>query len=111
MTAEAWGGHLALDLLADCSASPREARLGGDNLAIVRFIASNGKLKEPRLRLILDHSLDRAQAIGWRLECVAIRRRFNKGADRAATTALEHARVLHDQGVSQACIWTVQHNP
>eukprot|EP00974_Lingulodinium_polyedra_P108817 10531617-Lingulodinium_polyedra.AAC.1 len=70
-------------LRVDCP--PGLVKCSGDNLGIVRFCAGAGRLAEPHLHGILDGRLCRAaregKAVGW----LAVRRRYNKAADEAAT--------------------------
>eukprot|EP00974_Lingulodinium_polyedra_P054646 5257027-Lingulodinium_polyedra.AAC.1 len=59
--------------------------LSGDNLGVVRFCAGTGRLTEPELHGILDRELGRLAATGRPTSWIAVRRRYNKAADEAAT--------------------------
>ena len=66
-TAEAWGACAALDLLGRTSSARRCARVCGDNLAVVRFGASQGRLRRPEVQCILEPALATMCTAGWLL--------------------------------------------
>ena len=88
--AEAMGLALAL-ALARYAREPHKLTIIGDNLPLVRFAASNGRLRTDLIWLIAGASLLASApllpAVGWE----AVRRCFNRGADRIATAAVRAA--------------------
>ena len=96
--AEAWGGKLSTDLLTTLAPADRRAHVIGDNLAVVRYGAERGALRRPGMHGPLAASLARAAEKGWHLAWTAVRRRLNKAADAAATTAVHWAHRLRQQG-------------
>ena len=99
--AEAWGLKAAARLL-HAQRVPRQrrsVRIVGDNLAVIRYGASLGKLAQPHMHAVLDGILDTLNEQGWDCEWVAVRRRYNKEADCVATYAVHQARELLGRGV------------
>eukprot|EP00974_Lingulodinium_polyedra_P032100 3091463-Lingulodinium_polyedra.AAC.1 len=62
-----------------------EASCSGNNLGIARYRVGAGRPEEPDLRDILDGSLNGAVCCPRRRTWIAVRRKFNKAADEAAT--------------------------
>lgn len=110
--AEAWGLRVAIDLLCNMRVprSMRTARIAGDNLAVVRFGASLGKLARAYMHDIIDEALGRLIQQGWDIEWVPIRRRFNKEADAIATFAVRKARQLLHCNVLEPTSVAVPHD-
>ena len=99
--AEAWGLRLACLLLLGARASfggEKSALIAGDNLAVVRYGAAQGRLHRPEMQGILEQVLGQLAAAGWSPEWVAMRRAFNKAADELATGALFEAGDLAKAG-------------
>jgi hypothetical protein len=71
----------------------------GDNLAIIRYAASQGRLRHPSMQLILDEPLKELAATGWETSWFAVRSHVNSAAHAFANDALMHARSLHTLGV------------
>ncbi len=69
--AEAWGLRLALLLLCDLLNVRRSARIVGDNLAVVRYGASQGRLHQPDMQGVLEQVLARVLLLGWDLQWAA----------------------------------------
>jgi hypothetical protein len=92
--AEAWGLRLALALLDVWKPRRRVARVIGDNLAVIRYGAAQGRIHRTHLHSILEQPLSRAALTGWQLHWSAVRRRFNRHADRMATEAVLYAGDL-----------------
>ena len=100
--AEAWGLRAALQLLLEARV-PRKLRtaiIAGDNLAVVRYGASLGKLAKPHMHAIIDEPLNASIGQGWQKDWIPIRRRFNKEADQIATFAVMQARKLLDRNIT-----------
>ena len=89
---------------------PKAVRIVGDNLPVVRFGASTGRLRNLRHSASLSAQLGSTLSAGWRLTWNGVRRQFNKGADSLATLGVLWADALHSQGASQACWHVVWHN-
>ena len=66
----------------------------GDNLAVVRYIAHSGRLRNPVHDALLSVTLGRVLTKDILLHPYAVRRRFNKEADAIATEAVRHAASL-----------------
>ncbi|MFM7985672.1 MAG: hypothetical protein ACKPKO_40805, partial [Candidatus Fonsibacter sp.] len=96
--AEAVGCGEALRWLAAHDVTVRLARVCGENLAVLRFCAHEGRLRDPVVHDVLDRALNAVYARGWRIEWTAIRRRFNVAADRLATEGIMHAVSLAESG-------------
>jgi len=97
--AEAHGARGALRFLLDHVAGPRRALVTGDNLGVVRFCASTGRLKSVGVEGIVEGTLLDTALAGWDVTWRAVRRRFNKDADSAATQGVHRAMRLADDGV------------
>ena len=96
--AEAWGLRGACRVLAahgsrflPVGLPGRFARVVGDNLAVVRFAACSGRLHDWHLQGLLEEPLASLAALGWAVEWLAARRRFNQAADAEATAAVMEA--------------------
>ena len=87
-TAEAVGCAAALDLVAQCGATLRAARIIGDNLAVVRYGDAQGRLRRPQMQQILAGRLAAMHKRGWDLFWVAVRRRLNTEANWSAIESL-----------------------
>ena len=86
---------LALQL-ADRAIGCRSLHIAGDNLAVVRSAAAQGKLHDPSHEGLIAQPLAALPVKGLIPSWSAIRRRFNSAADRLATIAVRCA----DQVVS-----------
>ena len=75
------------------------ARISGDNLAVVRFCASHGRLTRPHLHGPLDAPLNAVTWAGWQIDWNAVRRRFNRAADSLAMIGRNKAALLLDTNV------------
>ena len=107
--AEAWGARMGLDLPDEAGAGLGPAVIVGDNLPVVRYCCDAGRLRRPQLRAILGAPLVRCACSGREVSWVAARRRFNAGADRAATEACELAAHAAEQGRLEAHCVMVRH--
>ena len=96
--AEAWGLHLALQLLLRAGEACLPCQVVGDNLAVMRFAAAQGSLRNPAHEGILSPSLAQLALRGIEPSWLAVRRRFNKAADSRATAAVQWAAVLAAEG-------------
>ena len=96
--AESYGLRLAVSLLLECSASPKTARMVGDNLAIVRYAASQGRLKHPSMQMVLDEPLKDLVSSGWETCWFAVRSKVNAAAHACANEALLLAGKLRALG-------------
>ena len=106
--AEAWGLRLGCQLLDkyDSHSLPcRSACVIGDNLPVVRYAASQGRLHRPHMQALLEHPLARLALSAWNLSWMAVRRRFNAAADEAATKALLAAAPLAKANQWSPMIW------
>ena len=72
--------------------------VAGDNLAVVRYGAAQGRLHRPEMQGILESVLAKLPAAGWSISWLAMRRCFNGAADKLATAALDVASVLAQAG-------------
>ena len=96
---------MALDLAFDELGAGETATIVGDNLAVVRYCASTGRLLRPELHAILDPALNRAACAGRASAWMAVRRRYNSVADEAATAGCDAAAWAAAAGATQpACI-------
>ena len=96
--AEAWGLRLALGLLVECRGAGRLATVVGDNLAVIRYGASQGHLRRPHMQGLLEAPLARAALGAWAIAWFAVRRCFNAAADSVATEAVLEALRLAASG-------------
>ena len=94
--AEAWGANLAMGLLLESPGSDGRVRISGDNLAIARHCAAQGRLHKPSTQAVLEPALSCMFACGWRIAWQAVRRRLNMAADAEATEGVFWARRLRD---------------
>ena len=62
--AEAWGAHVAVMLLRERPDAVRRVRISGDNLAVVRHCAAQGRLHKPCAQAVLEPVLARLAAGG-----------------------------------------------
>ena len=99
--AEAWGLRLGLLLLRRQRPSDRRARVIGDNLAVVRFGASMGRLRGAHMHGLVGPMLSSLHSQGWTLDWRAVRRRLNAAADEVATDAVHMAAGRAAQGLWQ----------
>ena len=91
---EAWGARAALALLVGAPSGPRRARICGDNLGVVRFCATTGRLRRIAMHGPLEGPLADTALAGWDLQWTAVPRRLNEAADAIATCAvMEAARI------------------
>ena len=96
--AEAWGCAAARQLLLDRVPGPARVLVAGDNLAVIRYCASQGMLRQPGMAGPLHTSLTKVAVVGHSLTWIAVRRKHNKAADALATEALQWAADLRDRG-------------
>ena len=82
-TAEAVGCAAALDLVAQRGAALRAAKIIGDNLAVVRYGAAQGRLRRPQMQQVLAGRLAALHERGLDLSRAAVRRRLIAEAERA----------------------------
>ena len=97
--AEAWGAAAAIMLLLRQGRGSMRVLFAGDNLAVVRYGAAQGFLRNPALAGPLHTFLSRLSITGHLATWIAVRRKHNKAADLLATLALELAVGLRDQGI------------
>ena len=108
--AEAWGLRLACLLLlleGGRSVGSRSATIAGDNLAVIRYGAAQGRLHRPEMQGLLEQVLARLALAGWNLNWVAMRRCFNTAADALATEALTGATELAKLGLRLPVVFGV----
>ncbi len=99
--AEAWGLRIGIGLLLShraTSKGPCRALITGDNLGVVRYGASQGRLRKPEMQGLLEGPLGELALGRWDLSWLAVRRRFNKAADEQATKAVQWAGYLAKRG-------------
>ena len=89
------------------NAHPKSVRIVGDNLAVIKYGNSSGRLHKPEMQGLLEEPLGRLAMQGWDTEWVAVRRRFNKEADAGATTATNRARAEFAAGNMHAHVTTI----
>ena len=89
--AEAMGLTLAL-ALCRYAKDPHNLTIIGDNLPLVRFAAGNGKPRTDLMWLLAGASLLAAAPLLTSTVWEAVRRCFNRGADRLATLAVKKAK-------------------
>ena len=106
-TAEAEGCAAALDLLAKCEATLRATRATGDNLAVVRYCAAQGRLRRPQMQQTLAGRQAALHERGWDLSWAAARRRLNAEAERTATEGLLWAAERLAVGRLAPATWVV----
>ena len=100
--AEAWGLSVGLDAL--CAQPAARAVIVGDSLNTIRFGAAQARLRNPALQAILEPGIGRLA--GWGLpDWYAVRRRFNKAADKLAGIASRRAADLRREGRFLASSW------
>ena len=107
--AEAWGCHAALHLLLHLRPVHRQARVSGDNLAVVRYGAGMARLRRPAMQGLLGPSISQLECAGWTLDWRAVRRRLNTAADAIATAGVTTAARLAQQGSWAPATRTVWH--
>ncbi|MFM7988482.1 MAG: hypothetical protein ACKPKO_55135 [Candidatus Fonsibacter sp.] len=82
-------------------------RIAGDNIAVLRFCAQEGRLRRPDVQAMLEVKLGALYASGWCIEWLPIRRRVNNEADALATAGVMRAAWLAEHGNMDAeCVWT-----
>ena len=94
--AEAWGLRVGLELVrqAGARAPSRRLEVFGDNLAVVRFGAGTGRVRDPGVWALVSGPLARCLGLGWGVQWHAVRRRFNTAADAAASRARDEASAM-----------------
>jgi len=108
--AEAWGLRLACLLLlmeGGQASGLRSATIAGDNLAVIRYGAAQGRLHRPEMQGLLEQVLARLALSGWELNWLAMRRCFNTAADALATEALTGATALAKLGLRLPVVFGV----
>ena len=97
-TTEAWGLRLALTDLCRRGRSrepilsqERTARLIGDNVSVIRYGASQGRLRRHEQAGLLEGPLTEAALQGWDLTWLPVHRSLNGAADFFAKHAAQHA--------------------
>ena len=73
--AEAWGCRLALELVGKIKGRPSQVRIVGDNLAVVRFGAGEGRLQRAHMAALIGPAIGALHLRGWSLQWEAVRRR------------------------------------
>eukprot|EP00972_Heterocapsa_arctica_P091661 13519453-Heterocapsa_arctica.AAC.1 len=71
----------------------------GDNLAIIRYAASQGRLRHPSMQLVLDDPLKELVMTGWETSWLAVRSKVNSAAHAYANDDVLHAHALHIQNL------------
>ena len=100
-TAEAWGARMGMDMLREIGVGgggARHAAIVGDSLPVIRYCSDVGRLRRPHLHTILDEPLSLLACSGREVRWIAVRRRFNAGADKAATGACLRAAQAAELG-------------
>ena len=90
---------MAALLLRERPDGERRVRISGDNLAVLRHCASQGRLHKPCTQAVLEPVLARLASGGWRVSWQAVRRRSNMAADAEATDGVVWAARLRRDGV------------
>ena len=83
----------------------RAARVVGDNLPVIRYGASSGRLRRHSHQSLLEDGLTPLALMGWRLLWQGVRRRFNQGADAVATLGVFWADALRQAGVTSPALF------
>ena len=96
--AEAWGCAAAIMLVLKHVSRTSRVLFVGDNLAVVRFAAAQGTLRQPSMAGPLHTFLSKLSLTGHLTAWVAVRRRHNKAADALATRGVLDAAELHHGG-------------
>ena len=107
--AEAWGLHLALQLLMKVGSAHHPCQVIGDNLSVVRFAAAQGSLRNPTHEGLLSPSLAQLALRGIEPVWLAVRRRFNSAADARATAAVHWAASLAAAGIRTPLVRATWH--
>ena len=107
--AEAWGLHLALHLLLQVGHACLPCQIVGGNLAVLRFGAAQGSLRNPAHEGVLAPTLSQLALQGVEPDWLAVRRRFNKAADNRATAAVAWAATLAAAGTLTPVVRAVWH--
>ena len=95
------GSRLAMGLLLACGTEHRRVRASGDNLAVVRYCAAQGRLRRPAMQAVVEPGLAALSRGGWDVAWQAVRRRLNVAADAAATEAVQWAGRLREGGATE----------
>ena len=82
----------------DLRCGVRAARVAGDNLNVVRYCASEGRIRKPQIQELLEGPLGDCAARGWALRWTAVRRIENEAADSAATEGVYMAARMANRG-------------
>ena len=96
--AEAWGLRLALLLAVRHVRPGRRLRVVGDNVAVIRFGAAQGRLRNPDHESLISPVLCDALLRSIHLSWTAVRRRYNRAADAVATEGVRWAARLATTG-------------
>ena len=96
--AEAYGCRFGQRMLLDIRCGMRAARVAGDNLNVVRYCASEGRIRKPHIQELLEGPLGDCAARGWTVNWAAVRRRENEAADEAATEGVYMAARMVERG-------------
>ena len=90
-TAEALGLRAALLLTKYKTEHPGRLEVVGNNLSVLRFAATNGKIQTAEIWQPLELPLMHTAIHGWDCEWVAVRRAYNGAADQLATIGTRKA--------------------
>ena len=85
-------------MLLDIRCGMRAARVAGDNLNVVRYSASDGRIRKPHVQQLLEGPLGDCAARGWAVNWAAVRRREKEAADEAATEGVYMAARKVERG-------------
>ena len=107
--AEPWGARMALMLVRERGEGVRRARISGDNLAIVRYCAHQGRLLRPGTQALLGDALTNLCEGGWQVAWQAVRRRLNMAADAAATEGVFWAGRIRREEIREPRFVTRRH--
>ena len=88
-------------MLLDIRCEVRAAGVAGDNLNVVRYCASEGRIRKPRIQELLGGPLGNCAVRGWAMNWAAVRRRENEAADEAATEGAYVAAGMAEQGSTE----------
>ena len=80
----------------------RTATIVGDNPAVMRHLASAGRIHDPQLAEELNRALQQLAVRGWNVTWLLSPRQANSAAHEQAQAAREWARVLANQGATAA---------
>ena len=107
--AEAYECRIGLKMILEVQCEIRAARAAGDNLNVVRYCASEGRIRKPCIQELLEGPLGDRAVRGWAMNWAAVRRRENEAADEAATEGVYMAAGMVEQGDTEPITTITNH--